>query len=818
MQLQEAEVGEPKAGFQWMPNAIFGLVCVLVIGMYAWFAEPGSTLALKSPRAEDSYYNLLVQGFRAGQLNLKVEAPPGLAQLADPYDPAVNTPYTRQVYDMSYYKGKLYLYFGITPALVLFWPYLTLTGHYLSDKNAVICFWGLGFLAAAGLIRAIWRRYFPEAGVWVTAVGVVLLGLAMGMQKVSTLWCNVYEVAMVSGFAFTMLSLAAIWRAFCEPRRAVCWMTLASLAYGLAVGSRPSLLFGVIILLVPVAQAWGAATKPDSRRRGALLLAAAVVPAMLIGAGLMLYNALRFDNPFEFGWHYQLNGDYRPTTAQQFSLHYFWFNCRFYFLEPMRWTGRFPFLQAFPAPPLPPGYDGIADSFGGLLSNCPVVWLALAAPLAWRGRSSEAVSILRWFVTVVFFLFGICASTLCVFFAAGSRYELDFLPALILLVVIGILGLERSVAASPVWRRIVRGSWCLLAAYSVLFNLLASAEAHTEANCFAGNALLNEGREDEAIIQFQKALALWPESADAHAGLGSVYYQQKSWDKAIVEFQKALDIKPDLASAHNNLGYCLLYKGRVNEAITEFEKTLGLKPAFTETHNTLGDCFFQQGRLSEAILQYQKALEIKPDFVEARNNLGYSLFQLGRVNEAITEFQSALELNPDFAEAENNLGFSLFQIGRVDEAILHYRKAIQLRPGFAQAYDDLGSALRRNGKAAEAVASYQRAIELDPQIIPARIKLAWMLATWPQPSVRNGDKAIALAEQANQISGGKDPGVLRTLAAAYAETGRFSEAILTAKQALALASAQSRTALINELRTEIGLYQTNTPCRSVNNF
>jgi tetratricopeptide (TPR) repeat protein len=118
--------------------------------------------------------------------------------------------------------------------------------------------------------------------------------------------------------------------------------------------------------------------------------------------------------------------------------------------------------------------------------------------------------------------------------------------------------------------------------------------------------------------------------------------------------------------------------------------------------------------------------------------------------------------------------------------------------------------------AAEAMACYQKAIELQPQFTPAQLNLAWMLATWPESSVRNGGNAVALAGKANELSKGQDPRILRTLAAAYAETGRFPEAVLTAKQALALAVAKSNTGLINELQTEIGLYQTNSPCRSTN--
>jgi tetratricopeptide (TPR) repeat protein len=583
-----------------------------------------------------------------------------------------------------------------------------------------------------------------------------------------------------------MLALAAIWRAGHEPKRQVTWLLLASLAYGMAIGSRPSLLFGVIILLMPVIQAWRAATEPSSRRRVGLLLAAAVGPVMLVGFGLMLYNTLRFDSPFEFGWHYQLQGSYLPATAQQFSPHYLWFNFWFYFLEPMQRSGHFPFLQTVPLSPLPSGYCGVGNSYGGIiLMNFPLLWLALAAPLAWRGRPVEEVSILRWFVAVVFLLFAICALTLCLFFSASSRYELDFLPVLMLLAVMGILGLEHALLGSPIWRHIARWGWCLLMSCSVVFNLLVSIEAHAEANYFAGNFLVRQGRAGEALEHFQKALTLEPESAAFHGGICTAFWQMGRVDEAIFQYQKAVEINPNFAEAaeaYNNLGYSLLQKGQVNEAITHF----------------------------------QKAVEINPDYAEAHNNLGYSLLHIGRVDEAITQLQRALEIKPDFAAAYNNLGLSLLQIGRVDEAITQFQRSLEIQQNYSEYYN-LGRAFHQKGMAAEAMANYQKAIELQPQFIPAQRNLAWMLATWPEPSVRNGDKAVALAEKANQFSKNKDPLMLRTLAAAYAEAGRFPEAVAMAKQALALAVAQSNTRLIKVLPAEIGLYQTNSPCRSVNN-
>ena len=114
---------------------------------------------------------------------------------------------------------------------------------------------------------------------------------------------------------------------------------VARRTYGLAVGARPSLLFGAIILLVPVVYAWRGLGPKDSG------LVAAIIPILLIGLGLMLYNYRRFDNPFEFGAHYQLSGDSRSSSVRHFSLGYLWFNLRLYFLKSVSWSGHFPFVQ-----------------------------------------------------------------------------------------------------------------------------------------------------------------------------------------------------------------------------------------------------------------------------------------------------------------------------------------------------------------------------------------------------------------------------------------------------------------------------------------
>ncbi len=228
-------------------------------------------------------------------------------------------------------------------------------------------------------------------------------------------------------------------------------------------------------------------------------------------------------------------------------------------------------------------------------------------------------------------------------------------------------------------------------------------------------------------------------------------------------------------------------------------------------HNNLGDALLQKGSVDKAITQYQKALEINPDYVEAHYNLGDALLQKGNVDEAIAHFQKALEIKPDFAEAHYNLGSALLQKGKVDEAITHFQRALQINPDYVEAHNNLGNALLQKGSVDEAISHFQKALQINPDNAEAQNNLAWVLATCPQASLRNGNQAVELAQRANQLTGDGNPVVLGTLAAAYAEAGRFPEAVATAQRALQLAGAQSNTALADALRSQLKLYQAGLP-------
>jgi tetratricopeptide (TPR) repeat protein len=300
----------------------------------------------------------------------------------------------------------------------------------------------------------------------------------------------------------------------------------------------------------------------------------------------------------------------------------------------------------------------------------------------------------------------------------------------------------------------------------------------------------------------------------AHNNLGDVLHEEGRMDEAIAQYQEAMQIDPDYADANLNFGNILLEKGRLDEAIVHFQKALQNRPDFVNAYNSLGNALHQEGRMDEAIAQYQKALQINPDFTDAHHNLAIVLQQKGRVDEAIAQYQEALLINPDFAGARVNLGIVLLNKGKLDEAIVHFQKAVEIKPDLSEAHFDLGVALLQKGEMDGAIDHFQTALRLKPAQPAVQNRLAWLLATCPQASLRDGKRAVELASQANHLSGGENPIILHTLAAAFAEAGRFSEAVETAQHALRRAGEQSKTGLAEQLQSEMKLYQAGKPFHS----
>jgi len=297
-------------------------------------------------------------------------------------------------------------------------------------------------------------------------------------------------------------------------------------------------------------------------------------------------------------------------------------------------------------------------------------------------------------------------------------------------------------------------------------------------------AELATGRRSRSRLAVTTAVA-----ASVILALGwAAFIQTSYWRNSETLWTHALAVTSDNDVAHNNLGYLCVDRGELDKAISHFETAVRIRLSKRDPHYSVGSAFVQM-------------------------NLADALGRKGEPDEAMVHYEEAIKLQPNYADAYYNRGNILFAEGRIDDAIADWEKTLQIQPNDADAHTCLGNALLRRGSVKEAVAQYENAIALAPEDPHSRINIAWVLATAPDASIRDGIKAVEFAQQAMELSGGKDPQFLRTLAAAYAESGRFSEAITTAKQGIMIATMQGKSGLAHVLDEDVGLYRAHVPLR-----
>ena len=255
--------------------------------------------------------------------------------------------------------------------------------------------------------------------------------------------------------------------------------------------------------------------------------------------------------------------------------------------------------------------------------------------------------------------------------------------------------------------------------------------------------------------------------------------QIRYWQNSGALFQRAADATDDNELAYYNLGCYDRDQGDYPQAIVNFKKALS-----TESDSALG---------------------FSPSL--AYNNLGYAYLHEGDITNAVANCDKALALQPRYPEAYFNLGRAFLANHQPDVAVDCFQRALGLDSSAAEIHCQLANALVQVGQPAAAMAEYSRTLQLRPGLDEAANNLASLLATCSDRSLRDGARAIALARQASEHSHGQNPAILATLAAAYAESGKLSEAVATAQEAQRLALAQNNTALAGVLESQVRQYQ-----------
>jgi tetratricopeptide (TPR) repeat protein len=348
---------------------------------------------------------------------------------------------------------------------------------------------------------------------------------------------------------------------------------------------------------------------------------------------------------------------------------------------------------------------------------------------------------------------------------------------------------------------------------SLFRHALAVTEKNPLAHINLGFYYSQRGRPEQAGQHYQAALEANPNFAEAWNGLGFALAEQKKFAEAVPDYEAALRLKPQLAEARINLGNALFYMGKTNEAVEHLQAAVKLKPEDAVGHFNLGCVLYAGGRVSEALEQYRIALRLDPRLVSAHHNLGSVLARQGKAEEAMAHYREALRINPQYAPAYQDLAGLLAEQGRFPQAAEYYRAALKLEPDNARLHLQLALVLTAQRDFKQAVAHYRLGLPSFKDAPEVLNNLAWILATNPDAEVRDGAEAVALAESACRLTGSKQAVFVGTLAAAYAEAGRFNDAVAAAEKARSLAEAANERELAARNLKLSELYRAGKPCR-----
>ena len=315
----------------------------------------------------------------------------------------------------------------------------------------------------------------------------------------------------------------------------------------------------------------------------------------------------------------------------------------------------------------------------------------------------------------------------------------------------------------------------------------------------------------DGFTLYEHTLAVTKNNYVMHNNFGDVLYNKGQTEQALDHFNQALQIKPEYADALNNKGRAFIKLGKIEEAVEILNKALRLNPNSTQALTNLGTALKKHGNLDQAIQQWQNVLNIDPENLNIRYSIALALAQQQKYDDAIDHFNEALRIKPNWPEVHYNLASVYSILGRKNLAVNHYSEALRLKPDYLKASVSLAHTLYELGQIQSALAQYYEALQYEPDLIEALNGLAWILSTTDNAEIRNPQSAIDFAHKACQLTNYQNPGLLDTLAAAYAADGKFPIAIQTAQKAIKLAQTSEQKNLENEIQKHLLQYKASKP-------
>jgi tetratricopeptide (TPR) repeat protein len=312
---------------------------------------------------------------------------------------------------------------------------------------------------------------------------------------------------------------------------------------------------------------------------------------------------------------------------------------------------------------------------------------------------------------------------------------------------------------------------------------------------FARGALPKDIEATDSAVSFGKLGVLL--GLAGVVALGACWFgarpQLGYWQDDVTLFQRTVQVTSENESALIMLGIALGQEGRTDEAAAQFREALKIKPEHSlfrpEVCVNLGKISLKQRNADHAIAMFSEAVKLKPDFMTAHFYLGLAYRANGELDKSIAQLKLAADMAPGDVDVQTRLVQAMIKSGNTEEAVKHCRDLVVARPEDSAFRFLLAAVCASLNRPDEAVTSLREAVRLAPKTVLYLDQLARLLATSSEDRLRNGPEAVSLAERACALSGHRNAAFLETLSAAYAEAGRFPEAISAAEQAHRVAQA-----------------------------
>lgn len=297
---------------------------------------------------------------------------------------------------------------------------------------------------------------------------------------------------------------------------------------------------------------------------------------------------------------------------------------------------------------------------------------------------------------------------------------------------------------------------------------------------YRGDRKRREGKLDEAIKEYTKAIEDDPDYAEPYNSRGIIYGEKELYDLSIQDFSAAIKCDPSLSYTYYNRALCHMHSRQYNEAIVDNTTAIELYPNYTDAYINRGNCYAKLEQHEKAIQDYDKAIELDSSYATAYNNRGNCYGKLNQIKRAIQNYDKAIELNGNFAMAYYNRGNRYTDLKQFERAIQDYDKAIELDPNCATAYYNRGICFGDLAQINQAIQDYNKAIELDPSYAAAYTNrgISFGIIEQYERAVQDCDKAIELAPD--------DANAYNCRAFSYAHINEFDKAISDIEKSLSL--------------------------------